>query len=1048
MRRIVVAVLLGPLIALVLRVASDDYAFAQAPSATATTTATVPPPPPAPQPPSSPETEALAEREARVRALMTGTLDLSIEPTDLFAGLDLNQANAVAVEVRRLRAVLASAQADAEARRRAEKAAEGGAGGAAGGGGSGGAPPELPALDPAEEALWEAQLSLDEAQLAFLSASREQRAQWLEQHLERQLQANEAQKKQQQAEAQKREAEAALEAAREAERMAQNEAQRQVTGEIRRLAEIRVKNSEYLDRLLQRERALEAPLESLLKRERNVDELLERRPVDPAVADALYVDVDEALSRRRDELGDRLRDYAGNQTEVVPVGDDPLAELTLVNTSQVTTERAEVAAEAAKIRATERVLLAREVDVLVDVTRGLNGLRLRLLPFVPEARSKPLFDFGSRGRSQAKAELDLLATVLRYHFTVSTKWVQSLPETHPDDRIAASWHAFKIVAAFLLFLLWTRRAESLLSEWRQREIDLSRQHQKRRSLEGLVRFVERVRRSVELLVLFLVVLALLPDRATELDEVQLVEIVLWWTLGEAVVVNLVNAVFARQRRLQGATDEKTNALRLKSLHFVGRWVVAFGLALALTEQLVGRGTIHHWVKLVTIYSTIPVLAVVLHWWRPIIFERIEGMGNKNAVLAWVTKHPSGALAYPAAALGASYLLLRAVYRILRGYLGGYDLVRRALAYWFRRELSKQNEAKTADDMQPLAGAAYEAFDPAQSAMVIVPSVADPELDDIIRRIDLPGGGVFAIVGERGAGKSSLLRRIQESCRTRLIDCPEHVETFFAQLREAYDLPRDADQAGLVEALEQLGDDTALLIDDAHHLIRPKIGGLDDFERLLELARLSSVQACTWVFCLDAVIWQYFEQARGARPLFDDVIALSPWSEEGITRLLRQRTEAAGMKPRFDRLLREHELGGDATERRQSLHRAELNYYRLLWDYANGNPGVALQFWRDSLCIDDEDRCWVRLFEPPSTSDIESLPEEAIFVLRAVVQLERARVADIAAATMLTESRIRDALRYALARGYVATEAGRYRVEWRWFRAITSVLQRRHLLTTR
>ncbi len=1040
--------LLGPLLALVLHLARGSLALAQAPSATATATATAtvaPPPPPAPKPPPSPEVDALREREAELRALMKGTLDLAIEPPDLFEGLDLSKATAIAVEVRRIEAVLAAAKRDVEARTRAEKAAEGGGGG---GGGGGGAPPELPPLDPEEQALWEAQLALDRAKLDFLSASVEQRTQWLDQHRERQLQANEAQKKQQQAEAQKREAEAALEAAREAERRAQNEAQRRVTGEIRRLAEIRVQNSQYLDSLLQRERALETPLETLLKRERKVEELLETRSVDTAVADGLYVDVDQALSSRRAELAARLKIYAANETEVVPVGEDPLADLTLVDTSQVTTERGEVAAEAAKIRITERDLLAREVDVLVQVTRGLNRLRLRLLPLVPESRRAPLFDFGAKGRAQANAELDLLATVLRYHFAVSTKWVQRLPETDPEDRIAASWHAFKIIAALLLFYLWTRRAESLLTSWRQREIELSRKNRKRRSLEGFVRFVQRVRRSVELLVLFLVVRALLPDRATKLDEVQLVEIVLWWTLGEVVVVNLVNAIFARQRRLQGTTDEKINALRLKSLHFVGRWVVVFGLTLGLTEQLVGRGTIHHWVKLVNMYSTIPVFAVVLHWWRPIIFKRIEGMGAKNAVLAWVGKHHTGALAYPAAALGASYLLARSVYRILRGYLGGYELVRRALAYWFRRELSKKNEGKTTEDLRPLTGPAYDAFDPERLAEVIVPSVADPQLDDVIRRIDLPGGGVYAIVGERGAGKSSLLRRIQESCKTRFIDCPENVDTFFALLREAYDQPRDVAQDALVDAVEQLGDDTALLIDDAHHLIRPEIGGLDDFERVLELARLSSVHACTWVFCLDSVIFQYFERARGARPLFDDVIALSHWSEEGITRLLRQRTESAGLQPRFERLLREHELGGDASERHQALQRAEVNYYRLLWDYANGNPGVALQFWRDSLCLDDEDRCWVRLFEPPSTSDIESLPDEAIFVLRAVVQLELARVPDIAAATMLTESRIRDALRYALARGYVTERAGRYRVEWRWFRAITSVLQRRHLLTSR
>ena len=117
----------------------------------------------------------------------------------------------------------------------------------------------------------------------------------------------------------------------------------------------------------------------------------------------------------------------------------------------------------------------------------------------------------------------------------------------------------------------------------------------------------------------------------------------------------------------------------------------------------------------------------------------------------------------------------------------------------------------------------------------------------------------------------------------------------------------------------------------------------------------------------------------------------------------------------------------------------------MWDYSNGNPAVALEFWRQSLFIDADDENQVRLVPTPDTTDLEQLTDEAIFVLRAVIQLDLAAPIDVAAATLLSSAQVADALRYAESRGYVEVIDGRYHVRWQWLRAITNVLERRHLL---
>ena len=91
----------------------------------------------------------------------------------------------------------------------------------------------------------------------------------------------------------------------------------------------------------------------------------------------------------------------------------------------------------------------------------------------------------------------------------------------------------------------------------------------------------------------------------------------------------------------------------------------------------------------------------------------------------------------------------------------------------------------------------------------------------------------------------------------------------------------------------------------------------------------------------------------------------PWTEEGIVRLLTKRTEDAGIDPSFAHLLEDLPPDADEIDREEALARTEASYYRLLWDYAGGNPGVALHFWRSCLVVDDEDQTHVRVFDGPA-----------------------------------------------------------------------------------
>jgi hypothetical protein len=441
--------------------------------------------------------------------------------------------------------------------------------------------------------------------------------------------------------------------------------------------------------------------------------------------------------------------------------------------------------------------------------------------------------------------------------------------------------------------------------------------------------------------------------------------------------------------------------------------------------------------------------VIVRWWRNIIFERIDAIRRKKAFEQWIVANRSGWKSFPLALIAGAYLFAHGSIRAIRTWMGRFDITRRVLAYLFRRGLDRLAEEKAKFTIQPLSGSTYAALGPETASTETVPGSADDQVKSVVERIKRIGGGVFAVVGERGGGKTTVLRRVRDTCQDVVfVDCPETgLEGLRSALAAGLNVDPSASLENCASALNANVHDSGLLIDNAHRLIQPVMGGLASFDRLIDVARTYSSK-CTWFLSVNEVIWRFFERARGARPLFDEVVTLDAWREEEIVNLLTARCRQVGIQPSFEHFLERLPPDADEFDRAEALERAAAGYYRLLWDYSAGNPGVALHMWRRSLGMDTNGKVYVKLFQAPDVRELEQLPDPAIFVLRAVIQLEPARLEDVARATMLRTPQVEDALRYGLARGYFKRDGDRYRVTWGWFRPITRFLQRHHLLATR
>jgi tetratricopeptide (TPR) repeat protein len=1009
--------------------------------------------------PVDPRVAGLQRTAADVRALIAGTLDVDLEPSSLFT-IPLDDEPAIRVEVERLVAITQYRETppvDAGAvkpldalKTKALEALKLKA------------PDTAPAdagtaraeLDPK---LWSAQLDLDTARLKFLGLPKLQRDALLEQHAARQKTKSASEPAQQLSEAERKgqladqEREQALDAARRA----RTEAERMIAEERARLLEVKGRQADFEVELVKREKALADRHEQFLSLQRRVGDALDaavaQGPIQ-AATDPLYDEVRLSLRAARADLSNAASSL-GSNSAVPQAGEDKLDVLPAdVDRSVVNATRADVERIAATLAERETTFRADRAAKLYEQVLRLNQDRLSLLPQLTPSKRNAITGFGSGGLDQANAELRQVTVVLHYHFTLARRWLASLGTRGGRGRSALSvgFVLLKVLVPVFAFIWWRRRASELLESLREslrgEEKGLSRSAPPSRAEHALT-FMTRIRAPLEWLLLLFAVLWFLPIETKGLLEVRLTSTIFTWTFGGALVVQTVDALAGQDSNKRMRKSRLLTAhIRLRSLQLVGRVVVVVGLILALSDRIVGKGTIYGWVLGLCWLAAIPIALLLLKWWRPVIFERITLKRRKNRVEQLVVDGAEGWKSYPAAALGGVILIgSRAVY-LLRAWVGRFDVTRRLLAYLFRREISKKTETSAEETLGPLEAPSFEALGPEVASRDLVPSEADEQVDEIIRRIRRPGGGVFAVVGERGGGKTTVLQRIsREAPGVHVLQCPfGGMRAFAPALLEALSADEHAVLEDVAKELDLEDRDAGILLDDAHRLIRPMMGGLAAFDRVLDLARSYS-QNVSWVFAFDEVIWRFFERMRGARPTFDDVIRLQPWSEDAIVRLLTARSKTAGVTPSFKRLVGQLATDADDIDYEEAEERTAASYYRLLWDHANGNPGVALHSWRRSLGVDPEGAVTIRAFSPPGIDELEALPDTSVFVLRAVVQLERAQPDELCNATGIPATEVEDALRFGLGRGYFKKSDDGYRVTWQWFRTITRFLRRRHLL---
>ncbi|NKF20973.1 hypothetical protein [Solimonas marina] len=796
-------------------------------------------------------------------------------------------------------------------------------------------------------------------------------------------------------------------------------------------------------------------------------ELLERyaavidaTPLAPARADALYSSIRTDLAQLRIAADDALN-ALNAPSDVAPLPDDlGSVGLDAADADKLRALHARLDGERADMGQREAQQRYETADALMDTLSTLQKRRVALLPMLSPAKRAEVTGFTRDGFERLVSEVDHLRLMARWYPIQRLHRVRSLAgllhNLFDAGRVGVEFTTLIILLGGLWFVRrrsrpWLRRAQHWLSAHVQPRTLMLR-------VDNLMQMLVAV--AQELVVLcgvYLVFDGLLhgAQGAAELATIRkLAYAYAFYALALAFIHRVLLTAVSRYRTVDPALNEKIR----RSVRLVARLALLVSVYLIVAQVLLGRGALYGIAKDVATVGAFIVFWRLIHAWRVEItraYLQISPTGRLAELVRLSQKRRYGLVVSVAA---FAFVAARGLWTWLRDLALGFQQTRKALAYLFRRQLERQskNQAAAPDpSLLPadLQAALTEEPAPAELSIDHYPQLA--EVAAMATRLAGGGhGGLVALSGERGAGKTTWLlalqRQLGDALPLRLETLQTRVATRASACRALAELlgcdSTDDPDALIAAALQ--APPQVVMIDLAQNLVLRTVGGLDGYECFVYIARATASRVL-WVVSFAAAPFHFLQRVHPGREVYDRRVMLSAWSEQDIGTLINTRMQHAGYTADYDQLLLNSVAlapPGVGSNNGNAAERIADRYHRLIWDYSDGNPRVALHFFRLSLSPAGERKVTVRLFQMPSGNALEETAARTRLVLACLHHHENLTAIEAASSLRFPVDECVQTLERLQRAGFLVCEAdARYRVTSHWNRAVLRFLQRKKLL---
>lgn len=696
---------------------------------------------------------------------------------------------------------------------------------------------------------------------------------------------------------------------------------------------------------------------------------------------------------------------------------------------------------------------------LMQQLSGHQAERVALFHQLSPALQARLSGFTPEGLERIEGEIQHLVLMARWYPTQRSLELQRNVSSLGDIFQAGYLGMLLLQLAATLWLLrwlYMRTPQGLqsLRQWLAQQ-SIKADHALR--VERLLLSINSLRRELLILAGVYVVGDVLLASKQHISEwhvlTQLAYTYAWFALALAGLHRIVLTALSRYRAVSPTLSLKIR----RSLRLVIRLALFITVYLILAQALLGRGALYGIAVNVATIGALGVAWRLIHNWRSEVASAYLAIHPEGRLADLVRAHQDQTYGLLIVAWAFFFVAALGLWVWLRDTALRFEQTRKALAYLFRRQLERRATAQMDErDTDELPEALRTAFD---GDVLVLDDCIDffPKLTQVLARSGAlregNGGGLVAISGERGAGKTTWLKRFLNGLPS---DLSAHYLSIDERITRAEQTPEllakllglaaDSSPGDCVRELRN-GPPRVIVLDLAQNLMLRDVGGLAAYEALLLIAQATQ-GSVLWVLSFASQAFRYLQHNYPHRDVYDQHIELAPWPEQRIGELIESRLAQVGYSANYDGLVSHAMLQQELHSHEPSDERVADRYLRLIWDYADGNPRLALHFFAQSLLWTGGNSVRVQLFPMPALTPLEAFADQTHYVLACLMLHENLTADEAARSLRFPTSECARALALLQQQGYLSvTKQQRYRVETHWNRAVLRLLQRKKLLET-
>lgn len=313
---------------------------------------------------------------------------------------------------------------------------------------------------------------------------------------------------------------------------------------------------------------------------------------------------------------------------------------------------------------------------------------------------------------------------------------------------------------------------------------------------------------------------------------------------------------------------------------------------------------------------------------------------------------------------------------------------------------------------------------------------------------------FAVVGEKGSGKSSFLNLMlgaevnaEQLIQIQFRKSISSEQMLVAMLSEKLEVPEAVTVQDIVDAVKEWPENKVVAIEGIQNCFVRNINGYEAIEKLCYLISETG-QHLFWVVSCSRYAWRFLDKTVQLSEYFSHLTTCDDLDPEQIKKVIMSRHRASGYTLHFvaeGEAVKSRSYRKLMDQEEEAQEYLKNTYFKKLTELAEGNASVAMIFWIRSIREFDETCCYIQPLEVTSLEMIQNLSLDVLFTLAAFVLHDTLNGEELSMVLNVNEEESRLMLNRLQARGLLEHQGDTYTINHLMYRQIVRVLKDRNII---